>query len=362
MSLIGLPRERLDTPALWVDLDRMERNIECLADYFRQAGIAWRPHTKGIKVPAIVHKLLKAGAIGVTCAKLSEAEVMAASGVEDILVANQVVGDTKVARLIQLRRSADVMVAIDSLENATEIARAARDAGMRIRVLIELDSGMHRAGVPTGETAISFTEKIAELPGLAFAGLMAWEGHAFRVLDRQEREAVIAKAVHQLVHTAELLRNAGIDFGIVSCGGSVSYQTASHIVGVTESQAGGAVFTDAAYLARGVPLSPSLYVTATVTSRPTPTQVIVDAGRKSMDGSVAMPVPMGIDGATLSGLSAEHGTIQLDRPSETPRVADRIDFMVGYGDNTVYQHDLLYGVRGETIEAVWAILGRGKLT
>ncbi|MCK5248007.1 alanine racemase [Candidatus Bipolaricaulota bacterium] len=362
MSLIGLPRERLDTPALWVELDRMEGNIDCLADYFRQAGIAWRPHTKGIKVPAIAHKLLKAGAIGVTCAKLSEAEVMAASGIEDILVANQVVGDTKVARLIQLRRSADVMVAIDSLENATKIARAARNAGVRIRVLIELDSGMHRAGVPVGETAIPFAKKIAGLPGLAFAGLMAWEGHAFRALDRQEREAVIAEAVHQLVHTAELLRAAGIDVGIVSCGGSVSYQTASHIAGVTESQTGGAVFTDAAYLARGVPLSPSLYVTATVTSRPTPTQVIVDAGRKSMDGSVAMPVPIGIDGATLSGLSAEHGMVQLDRPSETPRVADRIDFMVGYGDNTVYQHDLLYGVRGETIEAVWAILGRGKLT
>jgi D-serine deaminase-like pyridoxal phosphate-dependent protein len=362
MSFVGMPRACLDTPALWVDLDRMATNIATLADYFRQAGIAWRPHTKGIKVPAIAHKLVKAGAIGVTCAKLSEAEVMAACGIEDILVANQVVGALKIERLVRLRKSADVMVAIDSYENAAAIDRAAIGAHVRIRVLIELDTGMHRAGIPAGEAAVPFAERIGQLPGLDLAGLMAWEGHAFSTLDAQQRESTILAAVQDLVRSAELCRSAGMDIRIVSCGGSVSYQIASHVAGVTESQTGGAVFTDAAYLARGIPLSPSLFVTATVTSRPTPERVIVDAGRKSMDGYVAMPVPTGLDGAKLSSLSAEHGVVELAEPSETPRVADRIDFMVGYGDNTVYQHDILYGVREGTIEAVWPILGRGKLT
>jgi D-serine deaminase-like pyridoxal phosphate-dependent protein len=130
MSIVGQEKWQLDTPALWVDLDLMEANIQTLARFFREAGVAWRPHTKGIKVPAIAHMALDAGAIGVTCAKLSEAEVLAATGVKDILIANQVVGAGKVARLVSLRRHADVMVAVDSLENVQEISQTAARAGV----------------------------------------------------------------------------------------------------------------------------------------------------------------------------------------------------------------------------------------
>lgn len=360
--IVGKDKLTLDTPALWVDLDIMENNIAQLAGYFRQAGVAWRPHTKGIKVPAIAHKLIEAGAIGVTCAKLSEAEVMAAGGIKDILVANQVVGETKVTRLAHLQRHADVMVAVDSLENAQEISQAAMRAGVTVRVLIEINSGMNRCGLEPGQAVVDFAKKIVGLPGLRLAGVMAWEGHAVPIRDPEEKKRVVHAAVGSLVRSAEMCRAAGIEIPIVSCGGSGTYTITAHIPGVTEIQAGGAVFTDVAYRNWGVPLEPSLFVLATVVSRPTPTRAIVDAGRKAMNGEVAMPQPRYLSGVKVVSLSAEHGTLELQSPDIPLRVGEKIDFIVGYGDNTVYLHDYLYGIRRGKVEVVWPILGRGKLT
>ena len=164
MSLVGEDLHKLETPALWVDLDLMEQNIQQMARYCQMAGVAWRPHTKGIKIPAIAHRLIDVGAIGITCAKLSEAEVMAASGIKDILVANQVVGEQKVSRLINLRRHADVMVAVDNLENAADISASALQSGVRIRVLIELNTGMDRAGYEPVDMATEFAHQLTGLP------------------------------------------------------------------------------------------------------------------------------------------------------------------------------------------------------
>ena len=160
MTEVGLHITELDTPALWVDLDRLERNIAAIAGELRANGVNWRPHTKGVKVPAIAHKMLAAGAIGVTCAKLSEAEVMAAAGIRDILVANQVVGPQKTARLAAIQRHAEVKVAVDSLENVREIGAAAAQIGVEVGVLIEVDTGMHRAGVLPGEPVVALAQQI----------------------------------------------------------------------------------------------------------------------------------------------------------------------------------------------------------
>ena len=148
MSEIGRPKAALDTPALWVDLDILNINIDVLSSHFNSADVQWRPHTKGIKVPAIAHLAVRGGAIGVTCAKLGEAEVMAANGILDLLVANQVVGPRKVERLVRLSRHADVKVAVDSNANVEEIGRIAAGAGAEVNVLVELNTGMNRAGVP----------------------------------------------------------------------------------------------------------------------------------------------------------------------------------------------------------------------
>ena len=181
MNLIGQAREALDTPVLLVDLDVLESNIQRMArTIIQEAGVGWRPHTKGMKTPALAHLLLQAGAIGVTCAKLGEAEVMAAAGIRDILVANQVVGPQKIARLVHLRRHADVIVAVDNLANVEELDCAARDKGVQLRIVIEVDVGMKRAGVQPGEEALALAREIAGRQGLCFSGVMAWEAMALK--------------------------------------------------------------------------------------------------------------------------------------------------------------------------------------
>jgi D-serine deaminase-like pyridoxal phosphate-dependent protein len=362
MNSIGQDIKMLDTPVLWVDLDLMENNIKSLFGYLKEAKVSWRPHTKGIKIPAIAHKMLDAGAIGITCAKLSEAEVMAAGGVKDILVANQVVGDIKIARLCALRHHADIMVAVVDLQNAEEISKHAAKVNVTIRVLIELNIGMHRAGIDPGEGVVDFARQVAQLPGIELAGLMGWEGHVVSIEDPTAKKVACESAVRSLVETAELCRRQGIPINIVSCGGSGSYQISAHIPGVTEIQAGGAVFGDVTYRRWGSATDCSLFVLSTVTSRPTPSRAIIDAGRKTGNGEVSMPKVLGTSRAKLVSLSAEHGFLELDDPNLPLKTGDRVNLIVGYGDWTVCLHNQLVGVRKGKVEVVWEIYGRGMLT
>ncbi len=361
MSLIGKELDRLDTPTLWVDLDLLEKNIATMASFFLQAGVNWRPHTKGIKIPAIAHKMIAAGAIGVTCAKVSEAEVMAAAGIRDIRVANQVVSAAKISRLVALRRQADVIAAVDSFENAREISQAAMAEGVRIRLLVELNAGMQRCGVAPGKAAVDFAFQIAKLPGIEFAGFMAWEGHVVRIEDPVEKKIETEKAIGLLVDTAVLCRQAGLAAPIVSCGGTGSFRITALVPGVTEIQAGGGIFGDVTYRRRGAGTDCAVYVLATVISCPAPGRAIVDAGRKAMNVEYSMPEPIGLPGVVLTGVSAEHGTLTLEPGAAPLHVGDRLNFIVGYGDLTVFLHDRLFGLRKNKVEAIWDIQGRGKL-
>lgn len=362
MDFIGRDIQLLDTPVLWVDLDLMENNIKRLSSYLKEAGVSWRPHTKGVKIPAIVHEMLDAGAIGITCAKLSEAEVMAAGGVKDILVANQVVGEIKIARLCALRHHTNIMVSVVDLENVEEISKQAVNAEVKIRVLIELNVGMNRAGIEPGQGVVDFAYKLVQLPGIELAGIMGWEGHVVSIEDPTAKQVECEKAIRSLVETAELCRKQGIPIDIVSCGGSGSYRISAHIPGITEIQAGGAVFGDVTYRRWGGAFDCSLFVLSTVTSRPTSFRAIIDAGHKTMDGEVSMPEVLGLPGATLVTLSAEHGYLELDDPNLPLKTGDRVNLIVGYGDWTVCLHNQLVGVRKGKVEVVWDISGRGKLT
>jgi D-serine deaminase-like pyridoxal phosphate-dependent protein len=361
MSLIGKGFDQLDTPTLWVDLDLLEKNIVTLATYFRQAQVGWRPHTKGIKIPAIAHQLIASGALGITCAKLSEAEVMAAAGIQDILVANQVVGEIKISRLVNLRRHANVMVAVDNIENARQISRAALNAGVKVRLLVELDSGMQRCGLKPGLNAVTFAYQVAELQGVEFAGFMAWEGHVVKIEDPIEKKAVTEKSVGSLVTTAALCREAGLEVPIVSCGGTGSFHTTAHIPGITEIQAGGGIFGDATYRRWGSGLDCALFILSTVISCPVPGRAVVDAGRKAMNIEYSMPEPLNLPGVKLKSCSAEHGMLELDAGAPVLNVGDRINFIVGYEDLTLFLHDRLVGMRNNIVEIIWDIQGRGKL-
>ncbi len=343
----------LETPALWVDLDIMEKNIAVMAERMRAARVNWRPHTKGIKVPEIARKLLDAGAIGVTCAKISEAEFMAASGIKDILIGNQVVGAQKIARLVKLQRISDVMVAVDDLENARQISEQALQAGVKIRVLVELNIGMNRAGIEPRENAVDFVRQLCEYDGLVFKGLRLGRAYCWNCRPTRKRYRW-SKSDDALLDTAGIVRQAGFPVEIVSCGGTGSYKISSYALGVTEIQAGGAIFCDLTYKAWGAETQPALFVLTTVTSRNVPDRAVVDGGRKTFPAA-ALPCPYGILGVELTRLSSEHGILHLGEGGENIKVGDKINFVVGYGDWTVFAHQRLYGVRQGIVEKIWDI-------
>ncbi len=358
---IGLDKRALDTPCLMVDLDLMEANIARIAGACRAAGIAWRPHTKGQKIPAIAHKLIAAGAIGVTCAKLGEAEVMAAAGIRDIMVANQIVGSQKIARLVNLRRHADIVVAVDDAANVATLDAAARAKGVRLRVVIEVNIGIERSGVEPGEPCLALARAIARHDGLDLVGVMGWEGHATTIADPEAKRRAVADAVAGLTRSAALCREAGLPVEIVSCGGTGTYALSAVQPGVTEIQAGGGIFGDVRYRTQfGVDHPYALTVMTTVISRPNPRRIVCDAGKKTMSSDAAMPQPIGLGKVTASRVSAEHITLDLAEPAEQPHVGDPLEFVVGYSDTTVHLHDTLYGVRDGRIEIAWPILGRGR--
>ncbi len=358
---VGSRVREVDTPVLTVDLDLMEDNIRRASRFFRDLAVQWRPHTKGQKVPAIAHREIAAGAIGITCAKLGEAEVMAASGVDDILIANQIVGAHKVRRLANLCRQVRVTVAVDSEQNARELDEAGQNKGCRIPVVVEVDVGMERCGVAPGEPSVNLSRMVHEADGLQYVGVMGWEGHARRYTDPSERAAVCEQAISLLVETAEQCRREGLPVHIVSCGGTGTQEFSARYPGITEIQAGGIIFNDMYYSALGLRHQFALRVMSTVISRPHPRRIVTDAGKKAMSSDTAVPYPCDLGTVKNVKFSAEHGTIITEEPMDDRQVGDRIEWVVGYGDTTVSLHDEMYGIRSGRVEVVWPILGRGKL-
>jgi D-serine deaminase-like pyridoxal phosphate-dependent protein len=308
----------------------MERNIRQMAAQCAQHGVGWRPHTKGLKVPAVARRCIEAGAIGVTCAKVAEAEWLVEGGIDHILIANEVIGATKLDRVARLRRSADVIFAVDSDEGLAQASAAGLRNGVDLAVVVEVDTGMARCGVAAGEPTLEFARKVSKTPGVKLAGLMGWEGHATAVTDVCAREETIRTAVGQLISTAELCREFGIPIDIVSAGGTATYMQSTTIAGVTEVQAGGGVYGDRTYVGRwGAPVEIALNLLVTVISRPTPTRIVTDAGRKAQTADMAGPMPMDVPNVASYALHAEHGVITLTEPAETPRVGDKLRIIPG---------------------------------
>ena len=360
--LIGNDKAALDTPALVVDLDVLEANIARIAKTCRDNGVGWRPHTKAHKTPEIARLQLAAGAIGVACAKVGEAEAMAAAGIRDIFIVNQVVGAQKVRRVIDLVGPARLIVAVDCIANLDELSAAARAQSKTLDVVIEVDIGMHRAGVLPEAPVVALAAEIARRPGLSFVGVTGWESQATRIADPVEKQRVVAAAIGELAASARACAEAGHRVSVVSCGGTGTFPYCAQQPGVTEVQTGGAIFSDVHYRTNyHVDFPYALTVLTTVTSRPTATRIVFDAGKKTMSMDAAMPLPTGIPPVRAMRLSAEHTIVELERPSETPKVGDRIEFVVGYSDTTVHLHEEIIGVRRGRIEKVWRVAGRGRI-
>jgi D-serine deaminase-like pyridoxal phosphate-dependent protein len=316
---------------------------------------------KGQKAPQLAQRAVAAGAIGVTCATLYEAEAMAEAGVASILIAHQIAGQRKLARLAQLvKRSPGVMAATDSSVHAHMVAAAGVDAGVAIPVVIEVNVGMNRSGIGPGEPAVGLAREIANLTGVRLAGIMGWEGHVI-ALDDEAKRVKIGEAMNALVDTAAACRAAGLRIDLVSAAGSGTFRmSAGAARGITEVQAGGGVFSDLSYEKWGLADHEfALTVLTRVVSRPSPTRAIVDAGFKTMSVQHGLPRPLGLATAVKSlSLSAEHGTIEFAEPAEQPRVGEIVRFVPGYTDSTVCLHDEMCATRGGKLEAVWTIPGR----
>ena len=358
---LGSTLDEIDTPCLLVDLDIFEANVKFLSEYCASHHVQWRPHAKCHKSPDAARKILDAGAIGLTCAKLGEAEVMASAGIRDLLIANPLASPIKVRRLAALREIADPIVLVDHPDHIA-ILSASLPATRPVRALIEINIGMNRCGIEPEAPAVALARQIADTPALEFAGIMGYEGHLLMVEDPAEKEKQIGASIALLSRTKEALEHAGIPCPIVSAGGTGSFEITARQPGVTELQAGGGIFMDLLYrrLCNVSPLDYALTVLATVTSRPTTDRAIVDAGRKTMNQELHVPEVTGRSDLRIQGLSAEHGILEVTE-GPGPRVGDRVAFIPGYGDLTTVLHDRFYCLRNGRLEAIWPLEARGRL-
>jgi D-serine deaminase-like pyridoxal phosphate-dependent protein len=362
ISPIGQSLRRLETPVLLLDLDAFEFNVALMSSHLRARGLNWRPHAKAFKCPAIAHILRRAGAIGITVAKVSEAEVMVAGGIEDILIAHLVVGRSRADRLAALQRRADVKVTVDHPDHLAPLSRAAQRAGVKIGVLVDVDLGMKRTGVASTEMAVTLASRVAEIPGLRFEGLMGYEGHALHIPDPAAKKAKIAEAIGRLDDARRAVVAAGLQCRIVSAGGSGSYQITADLPGPTELQAGGGIFACRYYteLCQVRGHRPALSLQATIVSHPYPDRIILDVGLKAVSQHGTPPVLANHPDCSVVSLSAEHATIAVPTNSVW-KIGQRVSVIPGYSDLTFVLHNRVIAQRQGRVESVWDLLGRGML-
>jgi D-serine deaminase-like pyridoxal phosphate-dependent protein len=365
----------LDTPALIVDLDALEKNIRTLANFFKGRESHHRPHAKGHKTPAIAHKQLEAGAKGICVAKLSEAELMASVGIRDILITNEIVTKEKIKRLAQLSTNCKVTVAVDDPNNIEDLGKVARDYQTELGVLVDvnvsqfgkLEGVLDRCGVLPGQPAVSLAKRVEGEKGLKFRGLMGYEGGLGSFPEFQRRKENLERALKPLVDTAKMIRETGLAVADVSAGSTGTWNITGAFPGITEVQAGSYALMDVNYKRiEGVECDLALSVLTTVISTPYPGKAITDIGQKGTctastgTGGGGLPQVKGIEGVEVLRLNVEHCHLSVKNPSKQISVGEKIELIPYEIDTTVNLYDKMYAVRRGRVEAEWMILGRGK--
>ena len=360
-----------DTPEIVLDLDVVRANIDRAAAMAREAGVGVRPHTKTHKLPRIAHMQVEAGAVGVQVAKLGEAEVMADAGIVDILVGYPIVGEHKLARLADLAERVSISVTVDSDEVAAGISRVARERGLTIPVLIELDTGLRRLGVLPGPGAADLAERIAALPGIELAGVFTHEGHVYtQARDDGERERLTLEACGAAVDTAVEIRSRGLAAPIVSVGSAGTFRFAVRCPGVTEVRPGTYVFNDRSQIAQGAATAADLaaFVITTVVSRPTPERLVVDAGTKVLtsdrmlvhDPLASFGRVWGHDDWDVARLSEEHGVLEVP-PDAEARIGDRLAIVPNHVCPTINLASTVTVAEGGQVVGSWPVAARGRV-
>jgi D-serine deaminase-like pyridoxal phosphate-dependent protein len=363
---IGASIDEIDTPALVLDLDAFERNVDRMAQFARTRNVRLRPHAKTHRCPSIALKQIAAGAVGQCCQTVGEAEALVQGGVRDVLVSNQVVGEPKLRRLAALARDARVGLCFDAAEQVESASRAARAFGVELDAMVEIEVGMQRCGVAPGAPAVELARRIADAPGLRFRGLQAYHGTAQHLPTWDERERAIRGAADAVRATTEALDRASIPCDIVGGAGTGTYAIEGTSGVWNELQAGSYVFMDVDYARIGgrdggryADFEHNLFVLAGVISVPTAERAVVDAGFKSYSAEKGMPWVHGRPDLEVFGAADEHGKVRLGAGSARPALGDRLMLIPGHCDPTVNLHDWYVGVRKGRVEALWPISARG---
>jgi D-serine deaminase-like pyridoxal phosphate-dependent protein len=353
---IGMNYHDLDTPTLLLDLDLFEANVTRMAEFMAQGAASLRPHAKTNKCPIIARRQVEAGAIGICCQKLGEAEVMGANGISDILITNQIVGPIKIARLVELAKLIDVKPAVDSQANVAALAEAARSAGLELGVVIEVDVGMKRCGVPPGEPTVELAQFIDQTPNVKLRGLMGYEGHCVIETNFDKRKAETYQANKLLVDSKDAVEAAGIHVEIVSAAGTGTYMFAGRHPGITEVEAGSYIFMDTTYREVLTDFEVSLTVLATVISRPGDDRFILDCGSKTLAGDHGTPALLDLPPADRMGLSEEHSTWRYEQGAPRVQIGDKVRVIPGHCCSTVNLHNSYTVIQGEKVVDSWPIL------
>ena len=365
---IGMPLDEVDTPALIVDLEAFERNLRRLAERVQASGVRLRPHAKTHKCPVIALKQIELGAVGVCCQKVSEAEAMVYGGVPDVLVTNEIVGHQKLRRLMALAHTARIGVCVDDPAQVRDVEAAAAEAGVTLPVHVEVNMGGNRCGVEPGEPALDLARRIGDAAHLSFAGLQAYHGSAQHLRTWEERQKAIRGAIEKAGMTRDLLARHGIECGNITGAGTGTFEFEVGSGVYTELQCGSYIFMDADYGKNldkdGQPtraFEPSLFVWATVMSRPAQDRAIVDAGLKALGMDSGPPTVWDEPSATYERASDEHGKIGIAGATNRLHLGDKVKLVPGHCDPTVNLYDWYVGIRGERVEAVWPITARGAV-
>jgi 3-hydroxy-D-aspartate aldolase len=366
----GMTLAEVQTPALLLDLDALERNLRKMGRFVAAQGIALRPHGKmhkSVDVARLQHDI--GGATGICCQKLSEAEAFLRGGIDDILITNQIRDAAKIDRLCRLiATGARVSVCVDDLSNVAELSAAASRHGVSIPCLVELDCGASRCGVATPTEAVQLAHGLRSEPNLRFSGLQAYHGGAQHLKSHAARQAETERVLAMVQSTLRLLKEVGLPAKTVSGGGTGSYRFEAGSGLFTELQCGSYAFMDADYGrltdAVGKRLDDgewanALYVLAEVISAGKPGRAVCDAGLKALAVDSGLPLVAGTTGLTYVSASDEHGNI-LD-PNDTLRARDRLKLVPGHCDPTCNLHDWYVGLRGEVVETLWSVSARGKV-
>jgi D-serine deaminase-like pyridoxal phosphate-dependent protein len=357
----------LDTPVLMIDEAALDRNIARMKEATEAAGVFYRPHAKTHKSVEIARRQIAAGAVGICCAKLGEAEVMAAGGIDNILITTAVIGESKIGRLIHARNSARIAVVADNADNIAMLGNVAQMSGQKLDVLVEIDIGQGRAGVPAGPEAATLAKLIHDHGWLNFGGIQGYQGKIQMVEDAVTRKANTESGLDKFADTIAEVEKAGIAVPVKTGGGTGTSPFDMERGLLTELQTGSYVFMDSRYNgigwpgANAPPFEPALHILTSVVSKPVPDRVIVDAGLKSASSDHGPPVIADVEGRTYEFGGDEHGIIRMADGGEVPwNVGDKLRLIPSHCDTTVNLYDQYMVIQGDEVVDVWPVDTRGR--